>query len=68
MTQTPRTKMLGKAQPEGSVAPMQKYREADDVNRQLQLNGRQKALQRWAGNRGSRGKKTKGKVVENFPR
>jgi transcriptional regulator with XRE-family HTH domain len=61
LTQAPRTKMLGEAQPEGSVAPMQKYRDALDIERQLQLNGREKALQRWAGTRGSRGKKQKAK-------
>ncbi len=61
MTQTPQTKMQGKSQPEGSVAPMHKYREADDINRQLQLDGRKKALQRWAGNKDSRGKKQKTK-------
>jgi hypothetical protein len=61
MTPAPQTKIQGQSQPEGSVAPMQKYREANDINRQLQLNGREKALQRWAGNRGSRGKKQKAK-------
>ncbi len=61
MTQTLQTKIQGKSQPEGSVAPMHKYREADDINRQLQLDGRKKALQRWAGNKDSRGKKQKTK-------
>jgi len=61
MTQTPQMKIRGQSQPEGSVAPMHKYREVDDINRQLQLDGRKKALQRWAGNKGSQGKKQKAK-------
>jgi transcriptional regulator with XRE-family HTH domain len=61
MTQTPRTRIQGQSQPEGSVAPMQKYREAHDIEKQLQLNGREKALRRWAGNKGSRGRKQKAK-------
>jgi transcriptional regulator with XRE-family HTH domain len=61
MTQTPQMKIRGQSQPEGSVAPMQKYREVDDINRQLQLDGRKKALQRWAGNKDSQGKKQKAK-------
>jgi hypothetical protein len=40
---------------------MHKYREANDINRQLQVDGRKKALHRWAGNKGSRGKKQKAK-------
>jgi transcriptional regulator with XRE-family HTH domain len=59
--QTPQTKIQGQSQPEGSVAPMHKYREANDINTQLQVDGRKKALQRWAGNKGSRGKKQKAK-------
>jgi hypothetical protein len=39
---------------------MHKYLEADGIEKQLQLDGRKKAMQRWAGNRGSRGKKQKG--------
>jgi hypothetical protein len=54
-------KIRGQSQPEGSVAPMHKYREVDDINRQLRLDGRKKALQRWAGNKGSQGKKQKAK-------
>jgi hypothetical protein len=59
MTQTPQTKIQSQSQPEGSVAPMHKYREANDINRQLQLDGRKKALQRWAGNKGNRRNKQK---------
>jgi transcriptional regulator with XRE-family HTH domain len=59
--QTSQTKIQAQSQPEGSVAPMHKYREANDINRQLQVDGRKKALHRWAGNKGSRGKKQKAK-------
>src|SRR5258708_6881417 len=47
-----RKKTLGQSQPEGSVAPMHKYLEADGIEKQMQLNGRKKAIQRWAGSRG----------------
>ena len=57
--QTLRKKIRGQSQPEGSVAPMHKYLEADGVEKQLQLNGRKKAIQRWAGSRGGRDKKQK---------
>jgi hypothetical protein len=60
-TQTLRKKTPGQFQPEGSVAPMHKYLESDGIEKQLQLNGRKKAIQRWAGNRGSGGKKQKTK-------
>jgi len=58
-TQPTTKKTLGQAQPEGSVAPMHKYLEADGIERQLQLNSRKKAMQQWAGNRGKQGKKQK---------
>ncbi len=61
MTQTVQKKTLGQSQPEGSVAPMHKYLEADGIEKQLQLNGRKRAMERWAGNRGNRGKKQKPK-------
>src|SRR5882762_3728226 len=57
--QTLRKKTRGQSQPKGSVAPMQKYLEADGIEKQLQLNGRKKAIQRWVGNRGNTGKKQK---------
>jgi transcriptional regulator with XRE-family HTH domain len=56
---TSRRKRPGQSQPKGSVAPMHKYLEAGDIEKQLQLNGRKKAIQRWAGNRGSSSKKQK---------
>jgi len=49
MTQTLRKKTLGQSQPEGSVAPMHKYLGAPGVEKQLQLDGRKRAIQRWAG-------------------
>src|SRR5260370_11558665 len=49
VTQTMRKKTLGQSQPEGSVAPMHKFLQADGIEKQLQLNGRKKAKQRWAG-------------------
>jgi hypothetical protein len=60
-TQTLRKKTLGQSQPEGSVAPMHKYLDADGIEKQLQLNGRKKAIQRWAGSRGNTAKKQRGK-------
>ncbi len=59
--QTSRAKIQGQPQPEGSVAPVHKYRGANDINRQLQLDSRKSATHRWAGNKGSRGKKQKAK-------
>src|SRR5712691_4884722 len=56
-----RKKTRGQSQPKGSVAPMHKYLEADGIEKQLQLNSRKGAIQRWAGNRGNPGKKQKAK-------
>ncbi len=61
VTQPRRTITLPQSQREGSVAPMHKYREADGINKQLQLDGRKRAMQRWEGNKGSRGKRQKAK-------
>jgi transcriptional regulator with XRE-family HTH domain len=58
---TLRKKSRGQSQPEGSVAPMHKYLEADGIEKQLQLNGRKRAMERWAGNRGISAKKRKAK-------
>src|SRR5205823_1559704 len=60
IAQTMRKKALGQSQPEGSVAPMHKYLEADGIEKQLQLNCRKRAIQRWAGRRGKPAKKQKG--------
>jgi transcriptional regulator with XRE-family HTH domain len=47
---------------ERSVAPMHKRMEAKGVEKQLQLHGRKKAMERWAENKPSRGKKPKAKL------
>jgi hypothetical protein len=60
-TQTMRKKTKGQSQPGGSVAPMQEYLEADSIEKQLQLNGRKRAILRWAGRRGNHAKEQKRK-------
>ncbi len=65
--QTLRKRTLGHSQPKGSVAPMHKYLEADGIEKQLQLNGRKKAILRWAGPRGNPTKKQKGKPEKVLP-
>jgi transcriptional regulator with XRE-family HTH domain len=59
MTQTVQKKTVGQSQPRGSVAPMHTYLEAIGIEKQMQLDGRKTAMQRWTGNRGSRSKKRK---------
>jgi transcriptional regulator with XRE-family HTH domain len=54
ISQTPAQKTLGQSQPQGSVAPMHKHLEAGGIEKQLQLDGRKNAVQRWAGNKGRR--------------
>ena len=44
---------------EGSVAPMHKHREATGIEKQMQVDGRKRAIRRWAENKTSRGEKTK---------
>ncbi|MFI5058838.1 MAG: XRE family transcriptional regulator [Candidatus Acidiferrales bacterium] len=61
MSQTVQKTTRGQSQPKGSVAPMHTYLEAHGIEKQLQLDGRKKAMQRWAVNRGSRSKKQKAK-------
>ena len=61
MTQTPQKTTLSQSRPEVSVAPMHKYLEANGVEKQLQLDGRKRAIQRWAENKGNRGKKQRAK-------
>src|SRR5712664_2573256 len=60
-------KILGQSQPEGSVAPMHKYLEADGIEKQPQLNGRKRAIQRWAGSRGNTTKKQREKPGKVLP-
>ena len=55
-----RAGMPSQSKSERSVAPMHKRMEAKSVEKQLQLHGRKKAMERWAENR-SRGKKPKTK-------
>jgi transcriptional regulator with XRE-family HTH domain len=61
ITRPMRKKILGQSQREGSVAPMHKYLEADGIEKQLQLDGRKRAILRWGGRRGNSVKKQKGK-------
>ena len=57
-TQTSRTKKMGRSQPEGSIAPMQKHPDARGIEKQLQLDGRKKATKRWAENKRRSGRHT----------
>jgi transcriptional regulator with XRE-family HTH domain len=57
-----RTKTRGRSQPKGSVAPMHKHREANRIEKQLQVDGRKEATGRWAENRGD------GRKSENHSR
>jgi len=43
---TPRKKTLDQPRPEGSVAPMHKYQGANSIEKQLQLDGRKRAIRR----------------------
>jgi len=63
MTQTLQKRTPGQSQPKGSIAPMHKYQEADGIEKQLQLNGRKRAIERWAEKRGNRAKKQKAKSI-----
>jgi transcriptional regulator with XRE-family HTH domain len=65
--QTLRRKTPGPSQPRGSVAPMHKYLEAGGIEKQLQLNGRKKTVQRWAGSRGNTTKEQRGKPGKVSP-
>src|SRR5207237_4796945 len=65
--QSARKKTLGQSQPEGSVAPMHKYLEAAGIEKQMQLNGRKRAIQRWAGSRGNTTRKQRGKPGKVSP-
>jgi transcriptional regulator with XRE-family HTH domain len=57
-TQALRKKTRGRSKANGSIAPMHKYLGAG-VEKQLQLDGRKKAVQRWAGDRGGSARKQK---------
>jgi transcriptional regulator with XRE-family HTH domain len=51
----------GEHKAERSVAPMHRRMEAKGVEKQLQLHGRRKAVERWAENKSGPGKKPKAK-------
>ena len=51
--QPSRTKKMGRSQPEGSIAPMQKHLDVRGIEKQLQLDGRKRATKRWAANKRS---------------
>jgi transcriptional regulator with XRE-family HTH domain len=51
----------GEPKSERSVAPMHRRMEAKGVEKQLQLHGRRKAVERWAENKSGLGKKPKAK-------
>jgi hypothetical protein len=57
----PRTGITGESPAKGSVAPMHKYLEARGIEKQLQVDGGKKAIQRWAGNKSSRRTRKKAK-------
>src|SRR6266852_8000727 len=63
MTQTLQKRTPGQSQPKGSVAPMHKHLEANRIEKQLQLDGRKRAIERWAEKRGNRAKKQKAKSI-----
>lgn len=52
--QFPGKKTGGRSQPNGSLAPMHRHLDADRIEKQLQLDGRKRAMQRWSENRGGR--------------
>ena len=57
----PRAKAPGRSQPRGSVAPMHKHREASRIENQMQIDAKKRATQRWANNRGARGRSEEAK-------
>ena len=61
LPQGPRAGMPRQSKSELSVAPMHKRMEGKSVEKQLQLDSRKKAMERWAENKRSRGKKPKAK-------
>ena len=59
LTHSSRKKAEGRSQPKGSVAPMHKHLEANRIEKQMQVDGRKKATQRWAHNRSIGAKSSK---------
>ena len=58
-SRTARTITRGRSQPEGSIAPMHKHREAYAFEKQLQLDGKKRATRRWSGGNNRQRKKEK---------
>jgi transcriptional regulator with XRE-family HTH domain len=56
--QVTQTKKVGRSQPEGSIAPMQKHLDARGIEKQLQLDTRKRATKRWAENKRRSGRHT----------
>jgi len=61
LPQGPRAEMPSRSKSERSVAPMHKRAEAKGVEKQLQFDGRKKAMERWAESKSGLGKKPKAK-------
>jgi hypothetical protein len=51
-------KKMGRSQPDGSIAPMQKHLDARGIEKQLQLDGRKRATKRWAESKRPSGRHT----------
>jgi hypothetical protein len=47
-------KLMGQSQPLGSTAPLQRFRDARGIEKELQMDGRKKAIKRWDGERARR--------------
>jgi len=50
--QAPKTEETGRSQPKGSTVPMHRHLDAGRIEKQLQSDGRKRAIQRWANSRG----------------
>lgn len=61
LVQKTRPKTTGRSQPEGSIAPMQKHREVNDFEKQLQIDCKKRAIRRWTGSKDGLGKRHKSK-------
>ena len=62
IARTVRKRTVNGPLPEGLVAAIHKFPEADGIEKQLQLNGRKKAIQRRVANNGNRGKEQRVKT------
>jgi transcriptional regulator with XRE-family HTH domain len=59
MSSTPRRGRPGQSKAERSVAAVQKYLQADGIEKQRKVDSRKTAIERWKKNEGRRGKKRK---------